>query len=372
MGKLNKLHLGCVNPPIYQTSTVLFEDLTQMSADGNKYARAGTETNFALEREIAELENGCKTIVTPSGLSAIVTAILSFVKQGDHILVCDTSYGPTKIFCDNMLKKFGVEVTYYDAVIGKEITSLIQDNTKLIFLESPSSLLYEIQEISEIVSVAKERNIYTIIDSTWGAGYLFKALDYGVDVSVQSGSKYFSGHSDILFGTITVKNQEIYDIIWPEYYQLGYHTSPQDCYLAIRGLKTLEIRLKQHAKVAKEIAQFLESKKEISQVIYPELQSFKQYQRYKKYFQGANGLISFTLNKEYNRKQIRSFVNNLKLFKLGYSWGGVGSLAMIYETLPGSYRNKISTPLIRLHVGIEDIDALSADIDQALYQLQEL
>jgi len=369
MSKINKSYLGCVNPPIYQASTVLFESLDEMKEVDNQYGRAGTETNFALEREVAELENGYKTIATPSGLAAIVSSILAFVRKGDHILVCDTVYGPTKLFCDKQLRRFGVEVSYYDATIGKEIESLVQDNTQLIFLESPSSLLYEIQEIEEIVEVAKKRNLRTVIDSTWGAGYLFKALDFGIDVSVQSGSKYFSGHSDILFGTITAKVKEIYDVIWAEYYLLGYHTSPQDCYLAVRGLKTLDVRLEKHQKSAIEIAEFLESKDEIAQVIYPGLPSFKQHDRYKKYFSGANGLISFVFKSEYSIEQIRNFVDSLQLFKLGYSWGGFESLAMIYENLPGSYKKKVDMPLIRFHVGIENLDELKQDIDNALTEI---
>lgn len=370
MSKLDKLYLGCVNPPIYQASTVLFEDLDEMENSPHKYGRAGTETNFVLEREVSRLENGSKTIVTPSGLAAIISSILAFVRAGDHILVCDTVYGPTKIFCDKMLKKFGVEVTYYDATIGKEIEALISEKTKLIFLEAPSSLLYEIQEIDEIVAIAQGRNIKTVIDSTWGAGYFFKALDHGIDISVQSGSKYFSGHSDILFGTITVKDEALYNRIWPEYYQLGYHTSPQDCYLAVRGLKTLGIRLEQHAKSAKIFAEFLETKTEILQVIYPALESFPQYERYEKYFSGANGLISFVFKPEYSKESIRKFINGLQLFKLGYSWGGFESLIMVYENLPGAYKEKISVPLVRLHIGIENIAELIQDIDNALCHLE--
>ena len=366
MSNNNKLYLGCVNPPIYQASTITFNNVAELNEDGNKYGRAGTETNFALEREIATLENGYRTIVTPSGLAAISIAILSLVKQGDHILVCDSVYGPTRIFCDNMLKKFAIDVTYYKADIGADIESLITDKTKLIFLESPSSLIYQIQEISEIVDVAKKHHLYTIIDNSWAAGVLFKPLDYGIDISLQSGSKYLSGHSDILIGSLSIKDKKLYDLIWHEYYQLGYHTSPQDCYLALRGLKTLSLRLKTHFSAALEISNFLQQRKEISQVIYPALDDFPQYDRYKKYFTAANGLLSFTFKDDFNIDQIRNFMNNLKLFKLGYSWGGFESLSMLYEKLPDPYNKLTKTPLIRLHVGIEDLSLLKEDLENSL------
>ena len=360
MSKTKDLYLGCVNTPIYQTSTILFDDISELKGDGNKYGRAGTETNFALESEITKIENGYKSIVTSSGLGAITAAIFTFLSKGDHILLCDSVYGPTKILCDNHLKKFGVEASYYDSEIGVEIEKLIHPNTKVIFLESPSSLTYQIQEISEIVNVAKKHNINTIIDNTWGVGCLFKPLDHGIDVSVQSGSKYFAGHSDVLIGSITAKNKEIYDKIWAEYYQLGYHASPQDCYLAIRGIKTLKIRLEKHFQSALKIAEFLESRSEINEVLYPALPSFKQYGRFKKYFSGANGLISFSFKKGYNIEQIRDFVNNLEIFKIGYSWGGFESLVMLYENFP----------LVRIHVGIEDCDKLQSDLDNAFAKVK--
>ena len=368
MNKKN-LYLGCVNPPIYQASTIIFDDVEELHKEGIKYGRAGTETNNALEKEISNLENGCNTIVTPSGLAAISIAILSLVKQGDHILVCDSVYGPTKIFCDNMLKKFAIDVTYYKADIGADIESLITDKTKLIFLESPSSLIYQIQEISEIVDVAKKHNLYTIIDNSWAAGVLFKPLDHNIDISLQSGSKYLSGHSDILIGSLSVKDKKLYDLIWQEYYQLGYHTSPQDCYLASRGLKTLSLRLKEHFNAALEISKFLEQQAEIEQVIYPALESFTQHKRYKKYFSAANGLLSFNFKSDINISQIKNFMNNLKLFKLGYSWGGFESLSMLYEKLPDPYNKLTKTPLIRLHVGIEDVSLLKEDIENALKKL---
>jgi cystathionine beta-lyase len=369
MNKQKPAYLGCVNPPIYQASTFLFDKVEDLSGPEHKYARAGTETNWALEAEITKLEKAYKTIVTPSGLAAITSSILALVEKGDHMILAETIYGPTRIFCDNMLKKFGVEVTYCKADIGVEIKELITDKTKVIFLESPSSLTYQIQEISEIVVIAKAHKITTIIDNSWSAGYLFKPLDHGIDISVQSGSKYLSGHSDVLIGSISIKEPQLYDKIWQEYYQLGHHASPQDCYLAMRGLRTLPVRLKEHGVAALQIADFLQKRPEIERVIYPALPTFPQYDRYKKYFTAANGLLSFNLQASFTKVQIRNFINHLQIFKLGYSWGGFESLSMIYEVLPTPYHKLSAAPLIRFHVGIEGVELLKEDIDNALKKL---
>ena len=369
MNKQKPAYLGCVNPPIYQASTFIFDKVEDLYSLGHKYARAGTETNWALEAEISKLENAYKTIVTPSGLAAITSAIMALLAQGDHMILSEAIYGPTRIFCDNMLKKFGVEVTYCKADIGAEIEQLITDKTKVIFLESPSSLTYQIQEISEIVAIAKKHKITTITDNSWSAGYLFKPLDHGIDISLQSGSKYLSGHCDVLIGSIAIKDPELYDKIWQEYYQLGHHASPQDCYLAMRGLRTLPVRLKEHGIAALQIADFLQKRSEIAQIFYPALKDFPQYDRYKKYFSAANGLLSFNFKSDFTKEQIRNFMNQLQIFKLGYSWGGFESLSMIYENLPIPYNKFSAAPLIRLHVGIEGVDLLKEDIENALKKL---
>ena len=354
-----------INAPIYQASSIVFDKLSDLDKTSRWYGRMGTDTNKTLEQEISKLENGEHTILLPSGLSAITTTILSLVKTGDHILVSEGIYGPTRIFCDNMLKKFGISTDYYPADCDQNIEKYIKKNTKLIFLESPSSINFEIPEIEEIVEIAKKHKIFTAIDSTYSGGALFKPLDWGVDFSVQSLSKYTSGHSDIIAGSVTCRD-DLFESFWDQYYQLGPRLSPADCSLILRGLKTLELRLKEHQKKATEIALFLENIEEISQVIYPRLESFPQKKRFDKYFSGSNGIISFIFNKEISKEKIKSFVDSLEIFKIGFSWGGMESLIMYYDKLPESYKKNNHLPIIRVHIGLDKTDELKKDLTQAM------
>lgn len=364
--KLKAEYLGCVNTPIYQASTVTFDSLAELNKAKEVYARAGTETNFALAEQVAKLENAAKCIITPSGVASISASLLTLLQHGDHLLVCDSAYGPTKILCDGVLKKNGIQTNYYPSDIGKEIATHLKDNTKVIYLESPASLTYQIQELNEIIKIAKERNIITVIDNTWSAGTLLKPIDLGIDVSLQSGSKYLAGHADIIIGTLCFKDAELYEKIYPEYYQLGYHVSPQDCYLAARGLRTLPLRLKQQAEAALHIAKYLEKHSKIAQVIYPGLSSFKQHKRFKKYFSGANGMLSFICKDNLRKSQIKKFVDALQYFKIGYSWGGFENLIMYYEQPGKETKQLYGAPLLRLHVGLEDVKILENDLAQAL------
>jgi cystathionine beta-lyase len=366
MSKLKKHFLGCVNSPIYQASSIIFEKVADLKNAKRWYGRNGTETNSELEEKICKLENAKGTILYASGAEAISNILFSVLESGDHVLFSDATYMPTQNFANKILKKFGVEVDYFDCKIGKEIEKHIKKNTKLIYFESPSSITFEIQEIDKIVKVAKKKKILTAIDNTYSAGILFKPLKHGVDISLQSLSKYASGHSDIIAGSVSFREKKLYKEIWQESYLIGGRLSPADCSLILRGLKTLEVRLKQHQESALEIAKFLERDKKIMKVIYPGLESFEQKEIFDKYFTHANGLITFAFEKKVTLKKIKKFVDELQKFKIGYSWGGTESLVMFYEELGKAYEKRHDFPLVRINVGIDDKEILINDLKKAL------
>jgi cystathionine beta-lyase len=364
MSKTNNFYLGAVNPPIYQASTLVFDNIAELSKAKKLYARSGTATNDILAASVAKLENAAKTIITSSGLAAISSILLAILKQNDHMLLVEAAYEPTRELTTGILKNFGVNTDYYPANAGKkEIEKLIKAETKIIFLESPSSLTFEIQDLAQIVKLAQQNNIITIIDNTWSAGSYLKALDLGIDISIQSLSKYISGHSDLLLGAISFKELKLYQKIWPSLYQLGDHASPQDCYLAFRGVQTLKVRLKQHEENALKIAKNLAKNKNIKAILYPPLKSFKQHKLFKQYFTGANGLMSIVFKDEVNDEQIKQFVDKLTCFQLGFSWGGYDSLVMYYKA------TKDRATIVRLSIGLEDVELLIADLNQALKHL---
>jgi len=366
MSKLNKLYFGSVNPPIYQASTILFENISELESSERQYGRVGTETNAALEREIARIENAERSVIVESGLAAITNVLLSFLQKGDHILLCKTAYQPTRDFCEKMLNKFGVDYDYFSGdANGDEIKKLAKNETKLILLESPASIIFEIQELDEIINFAKEKNILTVIDNTWSGGVLFKPHNLGIDVSIQSLSKYAGGHSDLILGAISFRKLEIFKRFWPEFYQLGSHASPQDCYLALRGLNTMELRMKKHQENALKIADYLASNAKVKEVIYPLSPNFKQKERFLKYFSGANGLLTISLNDSISEKETKQFIDNLNHIRLGYSWGGFESLVMFYKNyIPEA------PLLLRFHIGIEDASLIIADLEQAFDKIK--
>ena len=364
MSNLKSFYLGSVNPPIYQASTLVFDNLSELAKAKKLYGRGGTATNDVLAAEIAKLEKAEKSIIVSSGVSAISSVLLSLLKQNDHMLVCKSAYEPTRDLCNGVLNNFGVKTDYFTGNATKtDVESLITEKTKIIFLESPASISFEIQDLAEIVKLAKKHNILTIIDNTWSAGYFLKPLDLGIDISIQSLSKYVSGHSDILLGSISFKNIKLFEEVWPNFYQLGDHASPQDCYLAFRGLQTLPIRMKQHEASALKLANLLEKNSKIAKVIYPALSSSTEYARFKKYFTGSNGLISIVFKDEISELEVKKFIDNLHYFKLGYSWGGYDSLVMYYK------ETKLRKAIVRLSIGLEDIDVLSSDLANALAKI---
>mgnify|MGYP001277764838 FL=1 len=363
-----------INPDIQSGSTVLFQDFEDMQLaleggyPGVDYGTHGLSTQKAFEEALCKLENGFRTYAFPSGINAITNTLMAFTQSGDEILLCDNAYGPTKRFCHNILTKYNVKTTHIESNIGSEISNYINDNTRLIFLESPGSNTFEIQDILEIVKAAKKTGVMVIIDSTWATPLYLKPLDLGVDIAIQSVTKYICGHSDVLMGCATVN--EKYADEFAEYFQtVENYTNPQDCYIALRGLRTLKVRLEEHEKSAYKIAQWLEKQEVVDCVIHPGLESHPQHSLWKRDFSGSSGLFSFTFKEPYSTDKIAKFINSLKMFALGFSWGGYKSLltARPYER-DGKWLHD-GKHVIRLSIGLEETKDLIEDLKQGFNNL---
>ena len=363
-----------INPDIQSGSTVLFKDFEDMQLaleggyPGVDYGTHGLSTQKAFEEALCKLENGFRTYAFPSGINAITNTLMAFTQSGDEILLCDNAYGPTKRFCHNILTKYNVKTTHIESNIGSEISNYINDNTRLIFLESPGSNTFEIQDILEIVKAAKKTGVMVIIDSTWATPLYLKPLDLGVDIAIQSVTKYICGHSDVLMGCATVN--EKYADEFAEYFQtVENYTNPQDCYIALRGLRTLKVRLEEHEKSAYKIAQWLEKQEIVDCVIHPGLESHPQHSLWKRDFSGSSGLFSFTFKEPYSTDKIAKFINSLKMFALGFSWGGYKSLltARPYER-DGKWLHD-GKHVIRLSIGLEETKDLIEDLKQGFNNL---
>ena len=325
----NKCYTGkVVNPPVVRASTIVFDTFAELKHAtqhrGNRvpfYGRRGTDTHFALQQAICELEGGVGCALYPCGAAAVSGALLAFLKQGDHVLMVDTAYEPTRALCDKVLAGYGIETTYYDPLIGAAIASLIRPNTKVIFLESPGSLTLEVQDIPAICAVARQHDIVTILDNTWASPILCRPFELGVDVSIQAATKYIVGHSDVMLGTATANEKH-----WPRLrehsYLLGYCTSADDAYSALRGLRTLSVRLKQHQQSALQVVHWLTSRPEVEAVLHPALPSHPGHTVFKRDFSGSNGLFSFVL-KQGSQQQVEAFIEGMAHFKMGFSWGAM-------------------------------------------------
>jgi cystathionine beta-lyase len=375
VGRDPRQQQGMVNTPVYRTSTVINPDVESYEAPRDEdyqrisYGRHGTPTTRALEEAVARLEGGYRAVALPSGLAAIVAAISAFVKSGGHILVADTVYAPTRMFCERQLKANGVEVEYYDPVIGAGIAGLIRANTKAVFCESPGSHTFEMQDIPAIAEAAHARSVPVLADNTWGTPYFFRSFDRGVDVSIHAATKYISGHSDLMLGLI-VTNEQHWRTVRRTVADFGYCVSPDDCYLALRGFRTLGVRLKQHMGNALGVARWLRSRPEVKRVLFPALSSHPGNSIWRRDFTGATGLFSFVLRRA-SERQAAAFVNSLTLFGIGSSWGGYESLATVSH--PEKARTATTWnpggPTIRLHIGLEDSADLMADLEQAFRKL---
>jgi cystathionine beta-lyase len=361
-----------VNVPVSRTSTVLFDSVEDMHASyppqqgRPSYGRHGTYTQWSLAEALTELEPGAAgTALFPSGVAAITIALLSVLSPGDELLMIDSTYGPTRTFCDKELKRFGISTRYYDPLAGaEELSGVIGDKTRAIFLESPGSLTFEVQDVPGICAMAHERGLTTLLDNTWATPLFFPAVGRGVDLTILAGTKYISGHSDVMFGSVTAVQSH-----WPRLQRTaalyGQYLSPDDAFLAARGLRTLSVRLRQHEANALKIARWLEEQPQVARLLHPAFESCPGHQYWKRDFNGSTGLFSFVLNG--GDSAVRdTLIDSLELFGIGYSWGGFESLAVPADATRTANKPEYEGPLVRLHVGLENPDDLIADLAQAL------
>lgn len=379
-GRKQKWTKGVVNPPIQRASTIVFETVADKHHAtlnrANKelfYGRRGTHTHFAFQEAMVEVEGGTGCALYPCGTAAIANSILSFIETGDHILMVDTCYEPTRDFCDKVMKKMGVETTYYDPVIGEDIEDLIQPNTKILFLESPGSITMEIQDVPTLAEIAHKHDIIVMLDNTWAAGVLFNPFEHGVDISIQAATKYIVGHSDVMLGT-AVANQNHWDQLREQSYLMGQCVSPDDVYLGLRGLRTLDVRLRQHAENSLKVAKWLQTRPEVDHVRHPALETCPGHAFFQRDFQGGNGLFSFVLRNSVPAATT-ALLDGMEHFKMGYSWGGFESLILANEPKSFNKLRSVANPnfkgtLIRLHIGLENVDDLIADLEQGLERYQ--
>lgn len=382
-GRKKRYSLGSVNPVVQRASSLVFETLedkkhaTLHRAKGELfYGRRGTLTHFALQDAMTELEGGAGCYLYPCGAAAVTNSILSFVKNGDHVLMTGAAYEPTQDFCNVVLKKLGVSTTFYDPMLGDKIADLVQPNTKVLFLEAPSSLTMEVADIPAIVSAVRHINpdIVIMIDNTWAAGVLFKALEHGIDISIQAGTKYLVGHSDVMIGT-AVANARCWDQLREHSYLMGQMVDADSAYTAIRGLRTLNIRLKQHEESSIKVAQWLAQQPEVKAVYHPALPSCPGNTFFKRDFSGSSGLFSFELKQKLTQQQLEAFMNHFELFTMAYSWGGFESLILYNQPeevakIRPNIQRKLEGTLIRVHIGLENVDDLIEDLSLGFKRLR--
>ncbi len=367
-GRDPQAYHGFVNPPVYHASTLLYptaEDQVAHRARYN-YGRRGTPTSEALENALREIEgDGCAGVaLLPSGLAAISAALLATARAGDHVLIPDSVYRPTRNFCNGVFKRFGVETTYYDPLIGAEIARLFKPNTRVVFVEAPGSQSFEMQDIPAIAKIAHEQNAAVLMDNTWATPLYFRAFEKGVDLSIQAGTKYIGGHSDIMFGCVSA-NAATLPALKDTVYSMGLCVGPDDMYLALRGLRTLGVRLERHFQSGLRVARWLEQRPEILRVMHPALERDPGHKIWKRDFTGACGLFS-VIFKPTSEQSVHAFLNELALFGLGYSWGGFESLAILFDCTEYRTATKWAPggPTVRLHIGLEDPDDLIADLER--------
>jgi cystathionine beta-lyase len=364
---------GIVNPPVYHASTVLSRTLEERIARSGKvrYGRAGTPTTFALEEAMTALERAHGTVLAPSGLAAITMALSAFIEAGDHVLVTDSTYTPTRNFANRTLAKFGVEVEYFDPMIGAGIANLIRDNTRLVWTECPGSQTFDVQDLPAIVEAAHGAGVLVMTDNTWSGGYFRKPLEDGVDVSIQAATKYIVGHSDVMMGTIAC-NEETFDKVKQSSSSFGMCCGPNDVYLALRGLRTIGVRMDRHHESGIKVAQWLQSRPEVSRVMHPALPDDPGHEIWKRDFTGASGLFGFVL-RESDTNKIAAMMDHMELHGMGSSWGGYESL--LIPSWPERSRTasewETEGQCMRIHVGLEDTDDLIADLAAGLERMNK-
>lgn len=378
-GRDPRLQGGMVNSPVYHGSTVIYPTLEELElsrldhdAKGKViYGRLGSPSTFALENAMADLENGFGSISVSSGLAAVTTSILAFAGSGDHVLMVDTAYGPTRAFCDGFLRKIGVDVTYYDPLVGENIEPMIKSNTKLIFMESPGSMTFEVQDAPKIVSIANKYGITTALDNSWATPLFYKPLDFGINISVTAATKYIVGHADAMLGLITTDEKSFY-LVKKCRDLLGQSLAPDDVYLGTRGMRTLAVRVRQHQHQALALAEWLSGHNEVLEVLHPAFANCPGHDIWARDFKGSTGLFSFII-KPRPKKALANMLDHMKLFSMGFSWGGFESL--IVPQYPEKSRTATSWErqgqVIRVHAGLEDIEDLICDMESGLRRYAE-
>lgn len=360
-------YFGFVNPPVVHASTVLFPNAATLAARAQKYTYGtrGTPTTDALANAIDELEGSAGTILVPSGLAAVTVPLLAFLSAGDHVLIVDSVYHPTRNFADTMLKRLGIEVDYYDPHVGAGVAELMKPNTKVVFTESPASNTFEMQDIPAIAKAAHERGAVVMMDNTWATPLYFKPLDHGVDVSIHAATKYPAGHSDVLLGTVSA-NAASWERLHQGFLTLGCCAAPDDVYQVLRGLRTMGVRLERHQESALEIARWLEKQPGVARVLHPGLESHPGHAIWKRDFSGSSGIFSVVLSGG-GQKQAHAFLDALEIFGLGYSWGGYESLAVhVFLGDRVVAKGPYEGPILRLQIGLEDVEDIKADIAKGL------
>jgi len=377
LGRAPRKFLGAVNTPVFRASTILFSTVADLEAStrgeyaGISYGLHGLPTVTDLQAAIATLEGGHAALAVPSGLTATTLPLLALTQPGDHVLVTDSVYGPTRRFCELHLKRLGVEVSYYDPLLGGDLAREFRRNTRIVFVESPGSLTFDVQDVPAIAAVAHARNALVILDNSWATPLYFRAFDFGVDVSVHAATKYIGGHSDVLVGII-VGSEATFPLLHRLWTDMGVTASSDDCYLALRGLRTLAIRLARHQASATRIAEWLRTRPEVNEVIYPALPGSRGHELWKRDFQGATSLFGVVLN-PVAKERIDAMLDSLRIFSMGWSWGGFESL--IIPTYPERVRTasrwEVGGPSLRLYIGLEDPDDLIADLTEGFALLAD-
>ena len=354
---------GFVNPPVVHASTVLFPDAATMASRNQRYTYGtkATPTTDALTTAIDALEGSAGTVLVPSGLAAVTIPLLAFLSSGDHILIVDSVYHPTRNFADTMLARLGIEVEYYDPLVGAGIPALMKPNTKVVFTESPGSNTFEIQDIPAIAREAHARGAVVMMDNTWATPLYFRPLDHGVDISIHAATKYPAGHSDVLMGTVSA-NERCWEQLRQTFDTMGCCVGPDDAYQVLRGLRTMGVRLDRHEQSALDIARWLETQPGVAQVLHPGLESFAGHELWKRDFSGSSGIFSIVLDGG-DIAQAHAFLDALEIFGLGYSWGGFECLAVHVQLNDRTVaKGNYGGPVIRLQIGLEDVDDIKADL----------
>ena len=361
-------YYGFVNPPVYHASTVLYPSAEDYLAHRSRYqyGRRGTPTTEALELAVAELEGPqCAGVaLLPSGLAAISASLLSVLRAGDHVLMTDSTYGPTRSFCDQILSRLGVSTTYYDPLLGGAIAGLTRDNTRVVYLESPGSLSFEMQDVRALADAAHAKGAIVLMDNTWATPLYFRALDFSVDLSIHAGTKYFGGHSDVMLGTVAANGATVSNL--KELVRLsGWCVGPDDVYLGLRGLRTLAVRLDRHYQSGLTVARWLEQRPEVSRLLHPAIESHPGHAIWKRDFTGASGLFSIVF-KPVPQQAVHAFLDALELFGIGASWGGFESLAIPFDCSNARTATRWAPggPTVRFHIGLEAVEDLIADLER--------